>query len=234
MKKVFALILCCALLVVMPVGCKKKAAEKAEWTDSVISADLLKNDHLYNLAHCGKFSSIADLKITEKVEKSDTVSLSVTAKAVSPRAEAQLVADMTYTLTNNQWKLKDIRLTQTAAPTDAPDKESVRMEIDNYLAHNMTSQEQKKPIALAIHGEERHELTIKTSDVAWDMSYEKGSTTAKLTAALNNNDVAFIGYYKLTFDESKGWIIESEKQENGQHYPVLYLDTLELKNTDKK
>lgn len=237
MKKVFALLLCVALLLALPVGCKDKKEQKkpGELAESKISSDLIASKHLYYYAHTGAISSMSNLKVTDKKQDGDTITLKATGTAHSAGLQVDLAADMKYVAKNGAWHLDNIKLNKaTPKLTGGPDQETVRMEIDNYISNNATSQEQKKPIALAIHGEERHELAINTREAAWNIVYEKGSTTAKMTVAVNNNDVAFTGYYKLNFDQKAGWVITGEKQENGQNYLVLYLDNLELKTADKK
>lgn len=237
MKKVFALLLCVALLLALPVGCKDKKEQKkpGELAESQISSDLIASDHLYYYAHTGTITSLSNLKVTDKKQDGDTITLKATGTAHSTGLQVNLAADMKYVVKNGAWHLDNIKLNKaTPKLTGGPDKESVQMEIENYLAHNFTSQEQNKTIALAIHGEERHELAINPREAAWSIDYKKGSTTAKMTVAVNNNDVAFTGYYKLNFDQKAGWVITGEKQENGQNYLVLYLDTLELKTADKK
>lgn len=239
MKKVFALLLCVALLLVLPVGCKDKEEEAkkepAELTNSQISSDLIASRHLYFFAHTGTIHSLSGLKVTDKKQDGDTITLKATGTAHSTGLQVNLAADMKYIVKDGAWHLDNVKLNKaTPKLTDGPDKESVQMEIENYLAHNFTSQEQNKTIALAIHGEERHELAITPREATWSIDYKKGSTTAKMTVAVNNNDMAFAGYYKLTFDQKTGWVITGEKQENGQNYLVLYLDTLELKTAEKK
>lgn len=234
MKKALALILCLVMLLTLAVGCKKKEEEQkvAELTDSLIASDLINSDNLYYFAHTGDITSMAELKVEDKKQDGNTLTLTASATAGSECIEVELTAKMKYTVQNGAWKLASVEITK-AVPTviAAPTKESVLSEIENYLAYNLTSREQEKSIALGIKGEERYELEINPRNVAWNMEYEDGSTTAKLTAALNNNDVAFIGYYSLSFDNEQGWVIASEKQENGQGYLVLYLETIELKKT---
>ena len=238
MKRTLALLLCLILLLALPVGCKKdkQATNPAgELTNSQISIDLKNSTHLYYYAHTGSILAVSGLKVSDKEKDGNAMTLKATATAQSNHVSVDLAADMRYVVINNKWTLDTVEITK-AVPTilAGPEKESVLMEISNYLAHNATSQEQNKSLALAYLGEERHSLEITVSAVTWGVDYKEGSDTAKLTAKLTSDALTFSGYYTLTFDKKVGWVIETEKQDNGQHYPVLHLDTLEQKAAEKK
>lgn len=237
MKKALALALCLIMLLTLAVGCKKKEAAQnpPELTDSQISTDLMHSDHLYYYAHTGDISFLAGLKVTDKQQKDDTLTLKATATAGSNHIEVALAADMEYTIVNGKWKLSNITLTK-ADPTilSGPYQDSLVSEIGNYIAYNIDSQEAAQNRALAYYGEERHSLDINIQNVTWGIQYEEGATTAKLTAEMKSDALTFSGYYSLTFNEERGWVIESEKQDNGQNYLVLRLDSLEQKTTDEK
>lgn len=237
MKKALALLLCLMMLLALPVGCKKdKEAKKVgELTDAQISSDLINSDHLYHFAYTGNISSLAGLKVSDKKQDGNTITLKATGTASSAYVQVALAAEMKYTVINNAWKLDSVQITKAVPTTiDGPEQEAILMTVENYIDNNMTSQEQKKSVALAYLGEERHSLEVNTRAVTWGVDYEKGSDTAKLTAKLTSDALTFSGYYTLTWDEKAGWVFESEKQDNGQHYLVLHLDSLEQKATEKK
>lgn len=234
MKRIFALLLCVALVIALPVGCKKKAdkVEPEAVTEKRIGNDLMSRSDLYYLSHVGTINSFNSVKIVEKDEDGDTLSLSVTANMFSNNAEISLAADMTYTLVANSWKLDTVTVNK-AVPTltGGPDKQSVLMDITNYVQNNPTTQENKKDTALAMLGEERHLLAIDLAKVTWEMKNDLKTKTAKLYATQKTGDLTFTGYYNLTFDDTKGWIIESEKQDNGFYYLLMRLEAMEQKET---
>lgn len=234
MKRIFALLLCVALILALPVGCKKKKADKVEpeaVTEKRVGADLMSRSDLYYFGHIGTVNSYNSVKIVEKSQDGDALSLSATAKIYSNNAEIYLAADMTYTLVNNSWKLGTVTITEAVpTPVGGPDKESVLSEIRNYIQNNLTSRQQKKEVALAVLGEEHHFLAIDLTKATWEMKNDSAAKTAKLHVSHKTDDLTFSGYYNLTFDTEKGWVIETEKQENGFNYPLLHLETLEQKD----
>lgn len=237
MKKALALLLCLMMLLTLSVGCKKNEEAKkiGELTDEQISSDLLNNKHLYYYAHTGNISSVASLQVTDKKQNNNTITLTATATASSSHINIALSANMKYVATNGAWELDSVEITKSVPTiTAGPDQETLASEVDSYISLNKTSQEANKPLALAYYGEERHSLNVNLSAVTWGVEYEKDATTAKLTAEMKSDTLTFSGYYNLTFDQERGWIIEGEMQEHGQNYLVLHLDTLEQKTTDEK
>ena len=234
MKRIFALLLCIALVIALPVGCKKKAdkAEPEAVTEKRIGADLMSRSDLYYLHHVGTLNSYNSVKIVEKSEKDDTLSLSVTANLFTNNVEIALAANMTYVLADNSWKLDTVKINKaTPTLTGGPDKQSVITYVTNYVQNNPTTQENRKDTALAVLGEERHLLAIDLSKVTWELKNDLKAKTSQLYATYKTDDLSFSGYYNLTFDDAQGWIIENEKQDNGYYYLVMHLDTLEQKET---
>ena len=230
MKKALALLLCIVLLLTVS-GCKK-TARNTELTDSLISTDLIKHG-VYDFAHCGKPSTIADLKVVEKSRDGEVTTLSVTANAISPHVSVQLAADMTYTFANGVWVMNTVEFTQMIpTPTAAPSQESLLYELSNYMGVTGS--------ALAAKEGVHHDLQFTISAVTWEMQHAQGGRTARLNASLKSDTLTFTGYYTLIFDAKKGWLFETEMVTNeaqggNRYYPLMQLETLERKTTtDKK
>ncbi len=222
MKRIFALLLCVALLIAIPVGCKKnKEAEDPVLTEARIGTDLMNSDHLYFLSHVGTIHSCTDVKIVEKEEDGNTTSLSATAKVFSSGVEIDLTADMTYTLAHHYWKLDKVEITK-AVPTltGGPDLDSVLREIANYVSIVGSS--------LAIQGDKEHALpSFNPTAATWEMQYENGAKTAQLHISYKSAKLTFKGYYALTFGE-KGWAFET-KAKGDKHHILLHLESLDQK-----
>ena len=229
MKKVVALLLCLALLMVLPTGCKKKTEAPDA---SRICSDLLNCSHLYYYAHIGKVSSMTLPEIVEKTETKDTITYAVTAKAMTPYSDIQLSATMKYTLVDNAWQLdkESVKITKKEAiPTAAPDLETMTKDnLANYLS--IVGK------ALAVKGEEEYLLpAYDVSKATWETKYEKGATTATLNVTYQSDELSFTGYYNITFGEN-GWMMESKMKDEIGHI-LLHLETLEQKeaaSTDEK
>ena len=236
MKKALALLLCLMMMLTLSVGCKKnqEAKKTGDLTETQISSDLLNSDNLYRYAHTGDITSIAGLQVNDKKEDGNTITLTATATAGSDHISIALTANMKYMAENGAWKLDTVEITK-ADPTviAGPYKDTLVNEVNNYINLNRSSQDAGKTLALAYYGEERHSLNVNTGSITWGIAYEKGNT-AKLTAEMKSDALTFSGYYNLTFDKERGWLIESELQEHGQSYLVLHLDTLEQKTADEK
>ena len=208
MKRALALILCCVMLLTLTVGCKKEEKPAAP-DDSRISSDLIDHRAKYSFSHIEGTPSMAGLKIVERHEEDDSIDLKVTATAINEYARIELAADIEYELDDGRWELDELRITKAVpTPTAAPNQESVLMLLDNYISITGS--------ALAAKGEERHKLNVNVRGANWEMKYDEASKTAKLLVEMKSEVLTFKGYYALSFNET-GWVIESEKQENGQN-----------------
>lgn len=221
MKKALAFALCLTLLLVMPVGCKKKdAAKPAKLTEDRISSDLISNSGFYNLYYTEGDYAISNLKILKKSEKKvegvTTTYLTVSATAVNPCVRTKFTAKMEYALINSLWKWQKTEIVeQSSKVLSGPNLNSVRSSIYNYVSAVGS--------ALAVQGEKRYDLKPNLADAAWEMKYDAKTTTARLYLTIKNKEMELTGYYGLHFEE-KGWVLESETQKDGRSFPVLYLE----------
>lgn len=225
MKRFFALLLCGVLLLTLSVGCKKNSSPVIELNEARYIADLANNDAKYSYSYAEGKPTISDFTIVEKKEDGGMTTLSVTATASNDHVDIELAATMEYVRENNYWRLSKLEITKAEPiPTSAPDITTLRETLRNYTTITGS--------ALAIMDEEHYHLEFNVDHVTFGTSFNSKEKTARLMATLKSDRLSFTGHYNLTFAE-RGWVLESEKQENGSHYPLLYLDTLEQKE-DKK
>ena len=221
MKKIVALLLCGVMLLTLAAGCKKEEATPAVLNETIIHSDLLKNYTLYNYSHVTGAPTLGGLQIIKRSEEGDAATVSVSALAHYANVDVGVTADMAYTRINNVWTLQNITITgATPTVTGAPDQDSVLSMLENYISITGS--------ALAIKGDERHHLNVNVRGATWEMQHEGGAKTAKLLVSMKSDTLTFNGYYTLNFEET-GWTVVSEKQENGQYYPLLTLESLKQK-----
>ena len=65
-------------------------------------------------------------------------------------------------------------------------------------------------------------------DATAEMQYEEGADTAVLKLSYTSDALSYEGSYALTFGEN-GWAVETKKQDDGRHHPLLRLTKLEKK-----
>ncbi len=227
MKRIFALLLCGVMLLTVAVGCKKKesSAPVIELNEARFIADLAASNAKYSYTHAEGKPTISDFAIVEKKEDGGVTTLAVTATATNSHLSIELEATMEYVRENNYWRLSKVDVTKAQPiPTSAPHRAGLLEALTNYTSITGS--------ALAVKDEEHYDLVFDVADVTWGLSFDEKAKTAKLMGSLKSDKLTFTGYYNLTFTEN-GWIFESEKQENGQRYPLLHLNTLEQKE-DKK
>ena len=232
MKKVFALLLCLSILLVLPAGCKKDDQKSVpvhiELTNDIISGDLAKHSGYYNLSFTEGDYVISNLKVLDKAEKDNTATVTANATATNPYLRAAFTAKMNYELVGDQWKLLDVEMSNTSYTVmGAPNRQSALEAIGNYSG--------AVDSMLGIRGEEIISLKkLNLQAITWDLTYDKATKTAKITATLEDKTVSLKGYYKLSFGE-RGWSIET-KEKDGLHHYAMYLETYELKEaeSDKK
>ena len=230
MKKVFALLLCLSILLVLPAGCKKDNQEPVpvdvELTNEIISDDLTKHSGYYNLSFTEGDYTITNLKVLDKTEKDSTATVTASATATNPHLRASFTAKMRYEVVGDQWKLLSAEMSNTSYTVmGAPNRKSVLDALNNYsgAVENM----------LGVKGEEILSLKkLNLQAIAWELTYDKTTKTAKMTATLEDKTVSLKGYYKLSFGE-RGWNIETKEKDGVYHY-VMHLETYELKEADKK
>ena len=227
MKRVFALFLCLALLATMAVGCKKnekkaQAPASNELTESVFITDLLSKSDLYYYEACGKYNSIADLKVVHKMTTDNAVNVSVTGTASSPYVEVDLAADMKYVVKNNQWVLDSVNVTKKVPSViAAPDTARIQDTISNYISFVGS--------ALAVKdGQDQRLPSFSIKNAQWEMKWETGAKTARLNISYTSDPLTFTGYYTLTFGEA-GWDYEHKALDDGYRHIVMHLETLEQK-----
>ena len=219
MKKIVSLLLCCVMLATLCVGCKDKTPTRnTDLTDAIVASDLADNYHQYSFAHVApdQKPTVSDLQVSDRVEEEGVTRLTVTAKADTGYALIRIGAAMEYTWELNYWRMSKLEITDTVAnPTAAPSIASVQSELANYMSVTGS--------ALAIQGETRRALKFTMNNATRNIAWQQGAKTATLTLSVKTTEAIFEGYYNLTFDSAKGWVIETEKQESGQNYPVMHL-----------
>lgn len=225
MKRILTLLLCCVTLLTIAVGCQKDTSPIIELNESRFTTDLANAYDKYSYTHAEGKPTISDFTIVEKKEDGGMTTLSVTAIATNNHIDVELAATMEYVRENNYWRLSKLDITKAQPiPNAAPNRKGLLEALANYTSITGS--------ALAIQGEEHHNLAFDIQDVAWEVSFDTQAKTAKLMGAYKSDKLTFTGHYNLVFTE-RGWTFESEKQENGNYYPLLYLDTLE-QTEDKK
>ena len=232
MKKVFALLLCLALLATMAVGCKKndKAAQipsTDKLSTSVLSADLLSKSGLYYYEACGKYDSISNLKVVNKMTTDNVTNVAVTGIARSAYVEVELAANMKYVVKNNQWVLDSVNVTKKVPSViAAPDTARIQDTISNYISFIGS--------ALAVKdGKEQRLPSFNIKNAKWEMKWENGAKTARLNISYTSDPLTFTGYYTLTFGET-GWGYEHKALDDGYRHIVMHLESLEQKDATKK
>lgn len=229
MKKVLSLLLCCGMLTALCVGCEDKApALNRELTDAIIASDLANNYAQYSFAHVSpnQKPAISDLQVSGRIEEEGVTRLAVTATADTGYADIKITANMEYTWELNYWRMSNLEVTDAIpTPTAAPSIASVQLELSNYMSVTGS--------ALAIQGKTRHNLKFTMNNATRKMTWVEATKTATLTLSVTTPEAVFEGYYNLTFDSAKGWVIETEKQESGQNYPVMHLTSYDKVITEK-
>ena len=84
--------------------------------------------------------------------------------------------------------------------------------------------------AYSVYGETYQPLYFNIANASSEISYEEGADTATLQLELHSEKLSFVGTYALTFGEY-GWSIETVKQDDGRHHPLLRLTSLEQKDS---
>lgn len=229
MKKIVSLLLCCVMLATLCVGCKDKSPTRnTELTDGIIASDLADKYSYYSFAHVNpdQKPTISDLQVSGRVEEEGVTRLAVTATADTGYAHIQFTANVEYTWELNYWRMSKLEVTDAVAtPTAAPSVASVQLELSNYMSITGS--------ALAIQGQTRRNLKFTMNNATRKMTWVEANHTATLTLSVKTSEAVFEGYYNLTFDSAKGWVIESEKQESGQNYPVMHLTSYNAVVTEK-
>ena len=231
MKRIFALLLCVALLIALPVGCKKNKKNEAAKADASalnaerIGKDLMNSNYLFPYAHIGDLTSAKDVKIVTKTTNENVTRLTVTATLSSSGAEIAAEVKLAYQVDGSQWKLLGAEaVSRTITLTGGPSLVSLQSTVTNYLQNNPTAQEQNKAVTLAAMGDGRHHLEVDLGALAWKVEYDAAAKTGKLNLSQETDALSFTGYYNLTFNEQDGWVIESEKQDDGRYYLLLHVN----------
>ena len=228
MKRMMALLLCCAMVLTLCAGCKKDTTTlNKELTDSIIASDLASNYAKYSFSHVAPETKpvISDLQVSQRTEEGDVTKLAVTAEADTGYATIQVAAKMEYTWEINYWRMSHMEVTDaTVTPTAVPSMSSVQLELSNYISVAGS--------ALAILDGTHHNLTFAPSKAMWGIVWDAATKTAKLSVTATTTEFTFEGYYNLTFTDT-GWVFETEKQESGQNYPLMHLTKLNKVVTKK-
>lgn len=220
MKRLLALMLCLAMVLTVAAGCNKNVRE--ELTDSRIADDVVKGSGNYAYTHVAGTPSLSDFAILSREEKEDRVFLSLDATADFSNAQVTFKASMEYVYVDNRWKVSKLNVTERAITiTGAPDTDSVLNELENYVSVVGS--------AYAVLDEKYEVLYgISVYDATAEMQYEEGADTAVLKLSYTSDALSYEGSYALTFGEN-GWAVETKKQDDGRHHPLLRLTKLEKK-----
>lgn len=225
MKKIFALLLCCLLPLLMLAGCNKEEStpEPPELTDDIVAKDLSLNHSRYNkLYFMGNSYAISNLEVSDKEEKDNTVTLTASATAANNSISYQLTASMVYALEGNFWVMKNIEVLEAEHTIlGNPDQGELLEALENY--YSITGS------ALALQGEEEYKLNFNPVGAEWTVTSDLENKTAKVAVSFKSTELTFEGYYNLTLGEN-GWSFESQLQEDGRSFPILYLEKLEQKS----
>ena len=217
MKRMFSLTLCLLMLLTAMAGCGEPAPDRLD--DARISADLVRNSHLYSYTHVGGSPTLSRVTV-DTSEEGDNASVSATATATYTNATVDIAAAMTYARIGTHWKLESVEITsKTITLTGGPDHAGVMAELTNYVTIAGS--------AYSVMGETYQPLYFDITAVKTAMQYENGAKTATLTMSYTSDKLTFDGSYTLTFDEAQGWKIETIKQADNRYHPLMRLTKLE-------
>ena len=222
MKRILALILCCVMLLPVATGCKDKNLNKTiDLNDKRIAADLLEQyESKFTYTYAEGQYTLTDMKITSNIDEGNSVKLALTATVQNEYVSVNFVSAMEYKKENNYWRLHRMGFNNVVAtPIAAPNRKAILGMLSTYVRSNGN--------ALAKKGIEYYNLMFDMQAVTWGISFDKVTKTSQFLASFKNANLAFTGYYDLSFGEN-GWVINSVTQE-GKSHPVLYLQTLDMK-----
>ena len=205
MKKTLALLLCVAMLLTLAVGCKKKIKPE-ELTEARIADDVVSNTQEYSYTHITGTPDMKEMTVLTRDEVDGDIVLTLEATVTYPNADVTLKANVVYQSFGPKWQLTRFNVTESSIEvTGAPSQSSVVNELANYMS---------------IVGSAYSDL---------EMTYEAGAKTAALTLSYPSDKLTFAGSYTLTFDDAKGWVLETKAQDDGRQHPLLHLTKLEQK-----
>ncbi len=221
MKKTLALLLCVAMLLTLAVGCKKKIKPE-ELTEARIADDVVSNTQEYSYTHITGTPDMKEMTVLTRDEVDGDIVLTLEATVTYPNADVTLKANVVYQSFGPKWQLTRFNVTESSIEvTGAPSQSSVVNELANYMSIVGS--------AYSVLDDKYQPLYFDINSADLEMAYEAGAKTAALTLSYTSDKLTFAGSYTLTFDDAKGWVLETKAQDDGRQHPLLHLTKLEQK-----
>ena len=141
-------------------------------------------------------------------------------------ADSQHYADQTVTVGGWARTIRDMKTFGFIELNDGSCFKNLQVVMDaNELANYMSI----VGSAYSVMDGNYQPLYFNINSANLEMTYEDGAETAQLKVSYTSDKLTFEGSYTLTFDEKKGWVMETKGQDDGRQHPLLYLSKLEQK-----